>query len=89
MTTRDRIELVRKEQEEISNKMLDTYRQYGWNILEEKKSDINATRKYGYTMKIEDGTCPDIIGAMTWIYAGGICIFEGRLNTVEDVHFLM
>jgi hypothetical protein len=26
---------------------------------------------------------------MTWIYAGGICIFEGRLNTVEDVHFLM
>lgn len=89
MNTDEKIEKVRQEQLNISDVMLSLYREYGWNIEETTSSDIKAKTDDGYTMTIEDGRCPDIIGALTFIYGQGGPVFEGRVETPEEVILLM
>lgn len=88
MTTGDKIEQIKKEQLELSNAMISLYEEYGWEI-DISASDVKAKTEDGYTMTIEDGTCPDIIGALTHIYASGGCVFEGRVETLQEVDLLM
>ena len=88
MTTDELIENIKHKQAKISDVMLGLFKNYGWEITQ-TTSDIKAKTEDGYTMKIDDGTCPDIIGATIHIYANDSKIFEGSLETPEEVVLLM
>ena len=71
------------------NAMLSLYQEYGW-VFESSASDIHGKTEDGfYTMTIEDGNCPDIIGALTYIYGSGGSVFEGRVEDLNEVTLLM
>ncbi len=89
MDTYEKIEKIKEEQSRISEVMLNTYKEYGWIFDERNSSDIKSKTICGCTMTIEDGYCPDIIGALTFIYGQAGSIFEGRVETPEEVILLM
>ncbi len=82
MRTDELIEEIQKKQSELSDAMLSTYKEYGWIFDEAPCSDIKAKTKDGYKMRIDDGRCPDIVGALTYIYGQGGSVFEGRVESV-------
>jgi hypothetical protein len=88
MDTYERIEKIKEEQLKISNAMLDIYKSYGW-VIYDNNSDIKLKASDGYTMRIDDGACPDIVDAVTHIYAPGGKIFEGRMNSPEESEIVM
>ena len=88
-TTYEQIEKIKEEQLKISNAILDVYRLYGW-VLDCSRSDIQGAEEMcGYNMTIDDGTCPDAVGATTHIYAPGGKVFEGSIETPEEASTVM
>ena len=78
-----------KERLNISNAILSLYKKYGWKIEETIFSDIKARTRDKYVMRIEDGRCPDIINALTFIHGHGGPVFEGRVENPVEVILLM
>lgn len=89
MRTSELIENIEAEQQILSDAMLNVFKAHGWTIEEEKSSDIHAKTTDGYTMTIDDGRCPDMVGALTHIYGQGGKIFEGRVDSVAETLSLM
>lgn len=88
MKTDELIDKIREEQKKISDAMLVAFEGYGWK-LDTSRSDIKGTFTGGYTMTIDDGNCPDVVGAVFHIYGPGGKIFEGCLDNSREVDQLM